>query len=79
MALIGAGVKMFNISDISAQLIFMKWNLFLLYVFLSVLLHEYQERTLLLSGGLYIGNIFVQEVVMVFLFLYIRFVRKYSL
>jgi len=48
MALIGAGIKMFNISDISAQLIFMKWNLFLLYVFLSVLLHEYQERTLLL-------------------------------
>jgi len=52
MVLIGAGIKMFNISDISAQLIFMKRNLFLLHVFLSVLLHEYQERSLLLSGGL---------------------------
>jgi hypothetical protein len=52
MALVGAGIKMFDISDISAYLIFMEWNLFILYMFFSVLLHECQERTLLLSGGL---------------------------
>jgi hypothetical protein len=52
MALVGAGIKMFDISDISAYLIFMKWNLFISYMFFSVLLHECRERTLLLSGGL---------------------------
>jgi hypothetical protein len=32
---VGAGIKMFDISDISAHLIFVKWNLILSYIFLS--------------------------------------------